>query len=165
MSTGLVPAEWSTAFLAFALVGAVFAVGIAGALNAHLVRIVAVPGGVARSSEAVVVALGLALVGLAGSWPADTPARVGIAVAIVAAGTLCVLLATIALGGSGPGMPPRTGLRLGVALAATVPTILGGLLLALGIVPGLDPMLIGVGASAVGGLWLGAYLLLDLPRG
>jgi hypothetical protein len=38
----------------------------------------------------------------------------------------------------------------------------GGLLLATAAIPGLDPLLIGVGAGVVGGPWLGALLLLDL---
>lgn len=163
--TGLDSTFWNDAFLGFAIVGALLAVGIAGALSAHLTRIVDAPGAVARSAEAVMVSLGLCVVGIAGLWPADTPGRVGSAVAIVAAGTLAVLLGSLVLGGSGPSLPKRTGHRLAVALLATVPTLVAGFLLAAGIAPGLDPIIVGAGGSAVGGLWLGALVLLDLPRG
>ncbi len=164
VGTGLDPTFWNDAFLGFAIVGALLAVGIAGALSGHLTRIVDAPGAVARSAESVIVSLGLSVVGIAGLWPADTPGRVGSAVAIVAAGTLAVLLGTLVLGGSGPAIPKRTGHRLAVALFATIPTLVAGFLLAAGIAPGLDPIIIGAGASAVGALWLGALVLLDLPR-
>lgn len=163
-SNGLIPTDWSFAFLGFAVVGAVLAIGIAGALSGHLTRLVAAPGAVARAAEAVIVPLGLSVVGLAGLWPADVPARMGIAVVMAAVGTLAVLLATLFLGNRGSGMPSRRLLRLGIALLATVPTILGGSLLVSSTVPGLDPMLLGVGWSAVGGPLLAALVLLDLPR-
>ena len=164
LGTGLDPTFWNDAFLGFAIVGAVLAIGITGVLSGHLTRLVSEPGAVARAAEAVIVPLGLCLVGIAGLWPADTQGRIGSAVAIVAAGTLAVLLGTLVLGGSNPPMPMRTRSRLAVALFATIPTLLGGLLLAAGIGPGLDPMMIGVGASVVGGFWLGATVVLDLPR-
>jgi hypothetical protein len=164
LSTGLDPTFWNDAFLGFAIVGAVLAIGVAGALSGHLAELVAAPGAVARAAEAVIVPLGLCVVGLAGLWPADVPARMGIAVTMAAAGTLAVLLATLFLGHRGPGMPSRRLLRLAIALLATVPTIVGGYLLISNTVPGLDPMLLGVGWSAVGGPLLGALVLLDLPR-
>ncbi len=165
VGTGLDPTFWNDAFLGFAIVGALLAVGIAGALSGHLDPDRGRSGGVARSAEAVIVPLGLSVVGIAGLWPADTPGRVGSAVAIVAAGTLAVLLGTLVLGGSGPAIPKRTVHRLAIALLATIPTLIAGFLLAAGIAPGLDPIIVGAGASAVGGLWLGALVLLDLPRG
>lgn len=164
VGTGLDTTFWNDAFLGFAIVGAILAIGIAGALSGHLVRLVDAPGAVARAAEAVIVPLGLCVVGIVGLWPADTQARIGTAVAIVAAGTLAVLLGTLVLGGSSAAMPKRTGHRLAVAVLATVPMLVGGLLLAAAIGPGLDPIMLGAGASAIGGLWLGALVLLDLPR-
>lgn len=165
LGTGLDTTFWNDAFLGFAIVGSVLAIGLAGVLSGQLTRIVDQPGAVARAAEAVIVPLGLCVVGIAGLWPADTQGRVGSAVAIVAIGTLGVLIATIVLGASGPTLPKRTGQRVIVAVLATIPTLIAGLLLAAGIGPGLDPIMIGAGASAVGGCWLGALLLLDLPRG
>jgi hypothetical protein len=164
VSNGLVPADWSFAFLGMAVVGAVLAIGVAGALSQHLVRIVAMPGAVARSAEAVILPLGVTAIGLAGLWPADVPGRVGIAVAVTAIGVLAVLLSTIFLGRRRPGVPSRMALRLIVAVLATVPVVVGGWLLMSATVPGLDPMMLGVGVGAVGGPLLGALVLLDLPR-
>jgi hypothetical protein len=164
VSNGLVPTDWSFAFLGMAIVGAVIAIGIAGALSQHLARIVAMPGAVARSAEAVILPLGVMAVGLAGLWPADVPARVGIAVTVAAIGVLALLLSTVILGRRRPGVRSRMALRLIVAVAATVPIIIGGWLLMSATVPGLDPLMLGIGVGAVGGPLLGALVLLDLPR-
>jgi hypothetical protein len=167
MNHGLVPADWASFFLASTIVGALLAGLIAVGLSAQLVRIAAAPGGVARAAEAIILPLGLVLTGIAGLWPADLVSRVGLAVAIVGAGTWLVVTSLLVLGGGrGPGatLSRRTLPRAIIGQLATLPTIAAGILLVTEVVPGLDFVLVSAGASIVGGLWLGALLLLDLPR-
>lgn len=165
MNNGLAPGDWSAFFLAAAIVGGALAGSIAVVLANHVRGIVMRPGAVARAAEAIILPLAAALTGVAGLWPADTPSRIGIAVAVVGAGAWLVLVAMLVRGrrpGAAPAMGRRTLPRLVIGQLATLPTIAGGVLLATTAVPGLDPLLVGVGASVVGGPWLGALLLLDL---
>lgn len=168
MNNGLVPGDWTWFFLASAIVGAVLAGLVAVGLSPVVQRIAAVPGGVARAAEAILVSLTLALLGLAGLWPADDPRLVGVAITVVGVGAWLVLTGILVAGGGRgtaavPALRPRTVPRLAVDQLATLPAVAAGLLLIGGVTPGLDPILLSAGASTVGGLWLGALLLLDLP--
>lgn len=164
MNNGLAPADWSAFFLAAAIVGGALAGSIAIVLAGQVRAIAARPGAVARAAEAIVLPLAAALIGLAGLWPADTPGRIGIGIAVVGAGSWLVLVGMLVrrLPGAALAVGRRTLPRLVIGQLATLPTIAGGVLLAVTAVPGLDPLVIGVGASVVGGPWLGALLLLDL---
>jgi len=164
VNNGLAPADWSAFFLAAAIVGGALAGSIAIVLAGHVRAIAARPGAVARAAEAIVLPLAAALTGIAGLWPADTPGRTGIAVAVVGVGSWLVLVGMLVRRrpGAAPATGHRTLPRLVIGQLATLPTIAGGVLLAAAAVPGLDPVVIGVGASVVGGPWLGALLLLDL---
>lgn len=165
MNDGLAPAAWSAFFLAAAVLGGALAGSIAVALANHVPAIVARPGAVARAAEAIVLPLAAALIGVAGLWPADTTSRIGIAIAVVGAGTWLVLISMLVRGrrlGGAVAIGRRTLPRLVIGQLATLPAIAGGVLLATAAVPGLDPLILGLGTAIVGGPWLGALLLLDL---
>jgi hypothetical protein len=165
VNDGLAPAEWSAFFLAVAILGGALAGSIAVALANHVPAIVARPGAVARAAEAIVLPLAAALIGVAGLWPADTTSRIGIAIAVVGAGTWLVLISMLVRGrrlGGAVAIGRRTLPRLVIGQLATLPAIAGGVLLATAAVPGLDPLIVGLGTAIVGGPWLGALLLLDL---
>ena len=166
VNNGLIPADWVTFFLAAAIAGAVMSGLLAVALAGQVDGIDAARRGVARAAETVLLPLTVALVGFAGLWPADRPTLVGIAIAVVGVGAWLVITALLLLGGRGTGqpLPGRTLARLLFGQVTTLTAIAAGALMASVAVPGLDLVLVSVGAGLVGGPFLGALLLLDVAR-
>jgi hypothetical protein len=166
VNNGLIPTDWMTFFLAAAIAGAALSGLLAVALSGQVDAIDAARRGVARSAEAVLLPLTVALVGFAGLWPADRPTLVGTAVAVVGAGAWLVITGLLILGGRGTGvpLPGRTLARLLFGQVTTLTAIAAGVLTASVAVPGLDLVLVSVGAGLVGGPFLAALLLLDVAR-
>ncbi len=166
MNNGLVPTDWGGFFLAATIAGTVSSGLLALALAGQVRAVDAASGGVARAAEAILLPLTVGLVGVAGLWPADRPALVGIAIAVVGIGGWLAVTSQVVRGGRGSGLPlaGRTPVRLVFGQLTTLAAIAAGVLLAVEAVPGLDPVLLSVGAGLVGGPFLGALLLLDLDR-
>ncbi len=166
MNNGLVPTDWNAFFLAAAIAGTVSSGLLALALAGQVRAIDAARGGVARAAEAILLPLTVGLVGIAGLWPADRPTFVGIAVAVVGIGGWLAVTSQLMRGGrgTGPSLANRSPVRIVFGQLTTLAAVVAGALLAIEAVPGLDPVLLSVGAGLVGGPFLGALLLLDLDR-
>jgi modulator of FtsH protease len=153
------PDAWRDFFVTTGSIGAAIAGLVFVAISINLREILRSPSIVGRGAEAVLLLLSIAAVAIVGVWPADRVV-VGAALFLVGAVTWITLLTIVGRRDSGIGASTRQhGARLILGQLATLPTILAGASLAIGVGPGLNVLVPGALFSLVAGV-VGAWVLL-----
>lgn len=160
MNHGFQPELWGEYFVATAGIGAALAGLVFVAFSLNLKAILGAPGVVNRGAEALILLVSPAFVAIVGLWPLDTASRVGAAIAVVGL-AFWVMVSWIALrarrrravaGG-------RLAARVILAQLGTIPILIAGVSLWMGVGLGLDYLPVGAIFAISGGL-IGAWVLL-----
>jgi hypothetical protein len=158
---GFDPGLWHEYFLATAGAGAALAGLVFVAFSINLKAILAMPGVTGRGAEALVLLLSPTFVAIVGLWPADTVSRIGIAIAVV--GFVLWLVVTgieiVSLRTPSTTNAFQRLFRIVLAQLGTIPTIVAGASLAMGVGLGLDYLVISAIFALAAGL-IGAWVLL-----
>ncbi len=155
------PVAWSDFFIATAGAGAALAGLAFVAFAINLREILKFPGLTGRGGESLILLLSPVFVAIVGLWPVASSRTVGIALLVLGV-TFWVTVVLVILRPSRDrhgGTRNRYLTRVILGQLATLPTIVAGVSLALGLGPGLHFLMIGTIASLAAGV-IGAWILL-----
>lgn len=168
--TGLDPNEWREYFVASIGAGAALAGLVFVAISINLREILRYPGLVGRSAEALILLLSLVFVGLVGVAPSPSASVTGLEIALVA-GVIWAVVGWILIG-QVRGIQDRAEqvtrgqvvARILMTQLATIPAIVGGLSLALGVGFGLQWLVVGAIFALAAGVLDAWVLLIEILR-
>jgi hypothetical protein len=159
-------ADWGNFFVAQVSAAAALAGLVVVAVSINLARILSFPQLPRRAAESLVVLTGALMLASCGLIPGQPIRLFGAEVLAIG-----LVMVTVYLHGQVQSMPPIEGLarwkrpvRALVSAAATVPVIVGGILLVLGLDSGLYWTAVGVMVSLATGVWSAWILLIEIVR-
>jgi hypothetical protein len=159
-------ADWANFFVAEVGASAALAGLIVVAISINLTRILAFPPLPARAAESLLMLTGALVLASFGLMPGQPLAMFG--VEVLAIGLVTLLVAVYNQLRSMPPVEgltkPKVYLRALVSAAVTLPLVIGGVLLMLGLSGGLYWAAVGVLISLAAGVWSAWILLIEIMR-